>query len=96
MSKLSKEEVLHVANLARLELTDKEIEDYAVKLKEILDEIDKIQDVSVTTEEIMISPNDNECILSDDEIIEEINIEDALKNVPEVTGDYIAVRGVFE
>ena len=37
MEKLTKEEVLHVANLARLELTDDEIDEYAIKLKEILE-----------------------------------------------------------
>ena len=34
MNRLSKEEVLHVANLARLELTEEEIDTYAIKLKE--------------------------------------------------------------
>ena len=34
MNRLSKEEVLHVANLARLELSKEEIDTYAIKLKE--------------------------------------------------------------
>ena len=38
MKKLSKEEVLHVATLARLELNEDEIEKYAYQLKEILNE----------------------------------------------------------
>ena len=32
--KLTKEEVLHVANLARIEISDEELEMYQLKLKE--------------------------------------------------------------
>ena len=35
MDKLSKEEVLHVAKLARLELSDEEIEKYRKDLKDL-------------------------------------------------------------
>ena len=42
MDKLSKEEVLHVAKLARLELSDEEIEKYRKDLKDLFDEIEKI------------------------------------------------------
>ena len=34
--KLSREEVLHVANLARIKLTEEEIEKYQVQLKKLL------------------------------------------------------------
>ena len=40
MDKLSKEEVLHVAKLARLELSDEEIEKYRKDLKDLFDEIE--------------------------------------------------------
>ena len=39
---LTKEEVLHVLNLARLEASEEEIEKYQVELKKMIDEIDKI------------------------------------------------------
>ena len=38
MDKLSKEEVLHVAKLARLELSDEEIEKYRKDLKDLFDD----------------------------------------------------------
>ena len=40
---LTKEEVLHVLNLARLESSEEEIEKYQVELKKMIDEIDKIK-----------------------------------------------------
>ena len=43
--RLTKEEVLHVAHLARIELSDADVEKYQVELKILLDDIDKIKDV---------------------------------------------------
>ena len=37
--KLSREEVLHVAELARISLTEEEIEKYQVELKELLNDV---------------------------------------------------------
>ena len=45
MNKLTREEVLHVARLARIELSEKEIEKYQVELKQLLDDVEKINDV---------------------------------------------------
>ena len=39
--KLTKEEVMHVAKLARIEIDDDELAMYQVKLKQILNEIEK-------------------------------------------------------
>ena len=39
MDKLSREEILHVANLARIELTEEEIEKYQIHIKKLLDDI---------------------------------------------------------
>ena len=44
MKRLTNEEVLHVAKLARLKLTEEEVEKYAYQLKSILDEINKINE----------------------------------------------------
>jgi aspartyl-tRNA(Asn)/glutamyl-tRNA(Gln) amidotransferase subunit C len=39
---LSRDQVLHVARLARLQLTDEELERHAVELSKVVDWIDKI------------------------------------------------------
>ena len=44
-NKLTKEEVLHVAELARIEVTKEELEKYQVELKKLLDDVEKINDV---------------------------------------------------
>lgn len=96
MDKLTKEEVLHVANLGRLALNDEEIDKYSYQLKAILKEVEKINDVCETTEEIMINPNDNECFLTADKEEDMLEINDVLKNAPSTYEQYIEVRGSFD
>ena len=40
MDKLSREEVLHVAELARINISEEEIEKYQVELKQLLNEVE--------------------------------------------------------
>ena len=44
---LSKEEIQHIAKLARLELTDKELEKYGGQLSAVLNYIDQLKEVDV-------------------------------------------------
>ena len=67
MEKLSKEQVLHVANLARINLSESEIEKYRVDLKKLIDEIDKIKDIKGYDDDLMISPVEYNTELRSDE-----------------------------
>ena len=51
---LTKEEVMHVAHLARIEITEEELEKYQKDLKILFDEIDKIKDLNDFDEEKMM------------------------------------------
>lgn len=44
---LQREDVLHVAKLARLELTDEEVDHFAVELAKVLDYIEKIEELKL-------------------------------------------------
>ena len=46
--KLKKEEIEHIANLARLELTNEEIEKYGSQLSDVLSYFDQLQEVDTT------------------------------------------------
>lgn len=89
-NKLTKEEVLHVLDLARLDASDEEIEIYQTELYKMINEIDKIKELNDFDEELLIAPWSNDSILrSNDEI--EIKNEDILKNVPSKKGNFISV-----
>ena len=91
MEKLDRETVLHVANLAKLHLTEEEIEKYSYQLKDIMDEMDKILNFNVDDEEILISPCTNEDTYNEDEIGNMLTREEILKNANKKYGSYIAV-----
>lgn len=90
MDKLTKDEVLHVLDLARLTASDEEIEKYQVELKKMIDEIDKIKDIEDYDSDLLIAPWNNDSYLRGDN---ELNIENAdiLKNVPNKKGNFISL-----
>lgn len=91
MEKLSREEVLHVANLAKIGLSEEEIEKYRVDLKKLMDEVDKIKDIKDFDEELMISPVEYNCDLRPDEEGKMLDYKTVMKNVPHSTGNFVEV-----
>lgn len=92
---LTKEEVEHVADLARLHVDEAEYPLYEKQLYDILSEVKKIEDVDVDgEEEIMISPSNNVNCYSNDQIGPMLSKEEVFKNVKHSNGDYITVPKV--
>ena len=81
---LSRDQVLHVARLARLELTDEEIERYSGELSKVLDYIEKISelgdlsDVEPTSHVVAV-----ENALRADEPRPSLPVEVALESAPD-------------
>ncbi len=95
MEKLTREEVLHVADLARIKLTEEEIEKYQVELKKLLNDVEKINEVKGYDDEILISCWEENTKLRKDEKGEMLNPKEVLENVPRHSGNYIAVPVVI-
>ena len=89
--KLTKEEVLHVANLARISLTDEEVEKYQVQLKKLLDDVEKINQVEGYDDDIMIASWSENTTLRKDEKGEMLNPKEVVENAPRHSGNYIEV-----
>ena len=93
---ISKDKVLHIADLAKLNIEEKEMAKYQIQLTDILTEIDKILKVDINEEEIMISPTNNKNCLSEDIPEMHLSKDNMLKNAKRVKGDYIIVPKVIE
>lgn len=89
--KLTKEEVLHVAHLARIKVDEAEIEKYQVELQKLLNDVDKIKEVEGYDEERMIAPWSKDTRPREDEGKEMLNPKEVLKNAPKHSGNYIEV-----
>lgn len=92
---LKLDEVRHVAKLARLRLTDAELEEYRVQLSSVLDHIALLNELDVTDVEPMARPTDAANRFDEDEVKPAMPIEQLLANAPAVEDVYIAVPKVL-
>ena len=79
---ISDDEIIHIAKLARLKITDDELNEYKKNLQEIVDFADTINSVNTDDVGEMISVNENYNVFRKDEIRPSFQREDLLKNAP--------------
>lgn len=94
---VTKDDVQYVANLARLQLTDEEAENFKEDMNDILGYIDQLNELD--TEDIEPLEHVTEITASkfrNDEAKEPLSHEDALKNAPDADSDYFRVPRVIE
>ena len=87
---MTNEEVLKVAHLARVFIDDNEIEMYKGQLEAIMNEINKINEVEIIDDDIMISPSSN--INKYREDVPKKAKDDVLSNAPKTNGNYIQIK----
>jgi aspartyl-tRNA(Asn)/glutamyl-tRNA(Gln) amidotransferase subunit C len=88
---ISEEQVRHVANLARLGLTDDEIAKMGTQLDAILDSIEKIRELDLADVPPTANPLNLSNVLRPDEPRPELSQEEALAPAPERVDDLFAV-----
>ena len=96
MDRLTRDEVLHVAMLGRLKLTEEEIEENSYKLKALFKEIDKFNEIDLEEKEELISPSKKECKIFNDLPISNSDYSLLINNAPKTYDKFIEVRGVFD
>jgi aspartyl-tRNA(Asn)/glutamyl-tRNA(Gln) amidotransferase subunit C len=81
--KITEEEVIHVANLARLEIDDTALKKFSGQIREVLDYIDTLNQVDTTgvppTSHAISQVN----AFREDRVQGQLDREDALSNAPE-------------
>jgi aspartyl-tRNA(Asn)/glutamyl-tRNA(Gln) amidotransferase subunit C len=86
-----------IAHLAKIELNDKEIEEYSKDLSNILSWMDELKKVDVKGIEPVTSVNDNKLFEREDlEFEDKIEKEEILLNAPDKNEDYFIVPKVIE
>ena len=92
---LTSDQVRHVAKLARLRLSDGEVERYGTQLAAILGHISQLNAVNVDGVEPMAHPLPMTNRLDDDVPTPAMPIDALLMNAPAVEGRYLAVPKVL-
>ena len=94
-SNISKEQVLHLAKLAQLELTDDEVAKFSVQLSSILQYIDRVKDVKLSDDVKRDFKNVN-TLREDDNPHEAGEHRDAiLEAMPETKNNLLVVQKIL-
>jgi aspartyl-tRNA(Asn)/glutamyl-tRNA(Gln) amidotransferase subunit C len=93
---LTPEHVRHIARLARLGLTEADVEKFSGQLSEILDYFERLQAVNTDGVPPTAYPLDLHNVMRGDEPAPPSDSEDVLANAPDRHGDYFRVRAVLE
>ena len=92
---VDKDWVKRVAHLARLKLTDEEVEIFSKQLGDILDFVKQLEELDTTDVEPYIQKSEG-TPLREDEPKEGLSQEEALKNAPEREGGFFVVPRIVE
>jgi aspartyl-tRNA(Asn)/glutamyl-tRNA(Gln) amidotransferase subunit C len=88
---ISREEVLHVARLARLELHEAEVERFQEQLSAIIDAVSKVGELDLEGVPPTSHPHDVVNVLGEDEPHATLSLDDAFANAPDRHGDLFRV-----
>lgn len=94
--RLSREEVLHIARLAKLGLTKTEVNRLSEQLSHILDNFEALQQVDTTGVPPTAQPNRLQNVLKEDKAKSSLPQSEVLANAPRRDGDFFRVRAVLE
>lgn len=97
--KISREDVLKVAALANLELTDAEVETYRGQLDDILTYIDKLNEIDTSNVEPMtqvVAASMGDVPLREDVVVRADIITEVLRGAPDPEALYFRVPRVIE
>lgn len=93
---ITKDTIKYVANLARIELDDKELEQFTAQLDRILEYVHKLKDLDVSKLEPTSHVLDMKNVYREDIVKKSLPVEDVLKNAPSREGNLFKVQKIIE
>ena len=93
---VSKEEILHIANLAMLNLEENEIEQYRENLNQILDFSETIKNAQTENLDITVGANEAKNIFRKDEVKKFEDTESLLQNAPSQAQNMFKIPKVIQ
>ncbi len=93
--KISKNLAKNTAYLARLELSEEELEMYALQLTEIIEYVEKLKELDVKDTPATFHVLKIKNVLRKDQTKPSLETQEALKNAPEKKDNFFVVPKVF-
>ncbi|MFF2495112.1 Asp-tRNA(Asn)/Glu-tRNA(Gln) amidotransferase subunit GatC [Agromyces sp. NPDC058064] len=95
MSEISAEQVAHLANLARIALTDEEIGHLTTELAQIMQAVEKVSEVATPDVPPTSHPIPMQNVYRDDVVGNTLTAEEALSGAPESDGSRFVVTAIL-
>ena len=92
---ITRDDVKHIAKLARIELKDEELEKFRVDLNKVLGYVEVLKTVDTEGVEPLATVTGLENVFREDKVEESEIQEEIIKNAPERKGEFIKVKKVF-
>ena len=93
--KISKEEILHIAELADLKINENEIDKYVLNLQDILNFANIVNNAKTDGMEITVGANENYNVFRKDEVIKFEDTEALLQNAPDKENNMFKIPKVI-
>ncbi|MDO8513684.1 MAG: Asp-tRNA(Asn)/Glu-tRNA(Gln) amidotransferase subunit GatC [bacterium] len=94
---LSREDIEHIAYLVRIEITDKEKNNFSGQLSEILNYVSQLESVDTNNVLETASVSGSSNVFREDKVIlQDITPKELMSNAPELFDDYFKVKTVLE
>ncbi len=93
---LSREDVLHVAKLARVRLSEEDVAMFREQLSEILQHFDALRELDTEGVPPTSHPLPLENVMREDEVRPSLATDEVLANAPLPEGDSFRVRAVLD
>ncbi|NLE08972.1 MAG: Asp-tRNA(Asn)/Glu-tRNA(Gln) amidotransferase subunit GatC [Dehalococcoidales bacterium] len=94
--RLSREEVLHIALLARVGVTDAEVDIFSEQLSNILENFEELQKIDTDAIKPTAQSIELSNVIGEDIIQPSLDSRDVLANAPEKEQDYFKIKAVLE
>jgi aspartyl-tRNA(Asn)/glutamyl-tRNA(Gln) amidotransferase subunit C len=93
---LTADDVRHIATLARIGMTDEEVEKFRAELSSIIGHCNALALIDTDGVEPTMNGADVTNVMADDVSRPSLTVEEALANAPHRHDDYLRVRAVLE
>ncbi len=94
--KLSREDVLHIATLCRLGVTEADVDKFREQLSNILENFEALQRVDTTDVLPTAQSIPLQSVMRTDDVAPSLPPDDVMANAPRREGDFFRVRAVLE
>jgi aspartyl-tRNA(Asn)/glutamyl-tRNA(Gln) amidotransferase subunit C len=98
MSKITSEEIKHIAKLANLKIGDKEVNKFQKQLSSVLDYVSELEKVDTAKIEPTNQTTGLQNVFRVDKVRKEcsLNVKDALSGTEETYNDYFKISAIFD